>query len=414
MEAKKKMSSALTGMEAKKKMLPAFVSIVIITIFLYFLMIRFEGKFLENPKLFSYVDWFTQVPTNPLYKVFWIIGDFTEAVVYKSLIASIALIIGSIIAHNLCRKKPELKIYPISFGAGLLPWILVGATVGLTVSSLLYADTVGTAGWLPTFLPGCTIPAALVVMYGGGWKTSLSGGILSGIIQYPLAQIGVDISAKLNLPGFTFVTIIGMCIGGIIIVEIFRLLPWNRGLVKGTVKPKVKPYENKEPVLPEPNMGWMLRRAVTDLTELSFLGSEIVGVFIIAGAFLSWFLNPAHICYAAPIMFPAIFTTQILCGSLCAFVYYDKWAEFGFFPSFSALIGASVCVMQYGTSLPIIIIAVLLNTFITAPIVNIGFGYMAKNVKRYPVMCGVVVCMGVCIGIISEIIMLILRSGILA
>ena len=87
------------------------------------------------------------------------------------------------------------------------------------------------------------------------------------------------------------------------------------------------PYKDKAPVLPEPKLGFMVRRTITDLTELSFVGSDVAAVFLLAGAFISWFLNPAHLCSGIPFLFPAILCSQLLTGALCVFFFYDKWVD---------------------------------------------------------------------------------------
>ena len=96
-------------------------------------------KLLASPKLFGYVDWALSVPGSFLYKIFWIFGDLTEAVAYKSLIASLLFIVGCFVAHWLCRNKPSLKIYPITLGLGVLPWVILGALVGVATSVFVYS-----------------------------------------------------------------------------------------------------------------------------------------------------------------------------------------------------------------------------------------------------------------------------------
>ncbi len=403
----------MNKIESKVKILPGLSIIVFLAIMLYLGMLRIEETLLESPKIYGYFELVSQMQNRIISKIFWMLGDYTEAVLYKSLPASLGLLAGSIIAHILCRKKPEFKIYSVSFGMGLLPWILFSTFIGLTISTIIYSKDVALLGWAPTFLPGCSIPAALIVMYGGGWRTTVTGGVLAGVIQFPFAKIGVFIATRLQLPPFTFITIIGMCISSIIVIEIFRILPWNRKLVKGNIAPKYNPYVKKNDIVPKLSVFWLLRRGITDLTELSFIGSEIAAIGLILGAVVSWLLNPAHICYGIPKLFPAILLTQVLSGVLCAYVYFNKWKNKGYHYTFASVIGASVCVMHIGPALPVILISVILNVLITTPVVSFGAEFMTKNIRRYPVMCGVVVCMGFCIGGISLIMRFILTAVLL-
>lgn len=401
-------------MDTKKKMIPGLILIFAIALGLYYGMAAIEPILLQQPKLFGYMEWISKWPHDLFYKVLWIFGDFSEAAALKSLFGGILIFVGAITAHLLCRKKPQLRIYPISQGSGNLPWILVSALVGLIISATVYGSFLKEGMfWIPTFLPGCTLPAAMILLYGGGWKTSLSAGVLCGLIQFPFGFAAFILAQKVGLPALCFILILGVFAAGIVIVEVFRILPWNRALIKGEQKPILSPYEGKVQVAPEPKFSWMLRRSITDLTELSFFGSEVVGVFLIIGSFISWFLNPAHICSGIPMLFPAILAAQLMTGGLCAFVFFEKWKAFGFCPTFAAVVGVSVCVMQFGTGLPIIILAVVLNVAITAPIVNVSFGWCLAKIKRYPVLCGAAVPIGMGIALVALVMRGVLALGIL-
>lgn len=396
-------------MEAKKKMLPGLILILAIAVGLYYGMSAIEPVLLQNPRLFGYVDWIMKWPHNLWYKVLWIFGDFSEAAALKSLFGGLLIFIGAIAAHLLCRIKPNLKIYPISQGTGVLPWILFSALIGLAISSFVYGSFLKQGlFWIPTFLPGCTLPAAMVLLYGGGWSTSISAGVLCGLIQFPFGYAAFIAAQKIGLPPLCLILLFAVFLAGIIIVEIFRILPWNRSLIKGEKKLYFSPYKEKAMVLPEPKFSWMLRRSITDLTELSFFGSEIVGIFLLAGSFFSWFLNPGHICSGLPFLFPAILCAQLMTGGTCAFLFFEKWRAFGFCPTFAAVVGASVCVMQFGTALPIVIMAVILNVLITGTVVNIAFGWCLRHIRRYPVLCGAAVPIGICIAVVALIMKLIL------
>lgn len=396
-------------MDARKKMIPGLLLMLAIAMGLYYGMSAIEPMLLENPRLFSYMDWIIKWPHDLFYKILWIFGDFSEAAALKSVFGGAMVFVGAAVAHLLCRKKPQLKIYAVSQGSGNVLWILLSALLGLSISAFVYGSFLKEGMfWIPTFLPGCTLPAAMILLYGGGWKTSVSAGVLCGLIQFPFGFAGFLLAQKVGLPPLCLILIFAVFLAGILIVEIFRLLPWNRALIKGTEKPVLSPYKDKAQVLPEPKFSWMLRRSITDLTELSFFGSEVVGIFLLIGSFVSWFLNPAHICSGIPFLFPAVLTAQLITGGVCAFLFYQQWSAVGFCPTFGAVVGASVCVMQFGTALPTVLLASLLNILITGPLVNLGFGWCMKHVKRYPVLCGAAVPIGVSIAAVAVIMKLIL------
>lgn len=400
-------------MESKKKMIGGVAIVWAFAIALYYLMTYLELNFLKTPHLFDAVTWMENAVTNPLYKFYWAIGDFTEGTVYKSLLASFGLLLFGFLAYGINRAKPENKIYAISYGTGNYPWIALAATVGLLVSSLLYSQNLA-VGWIPTFLPGCTIPAALVVMYGGGLRVSLTGGILSGVIQYPLSYIAMVWATKIGMPSLVLVTIIGMSLGGIIITEIFRILPWTRGYAAGKIQPSVPGCkENKAPVPVEATAGWVIRRTLADPTEVFFFGSEVAGLGLLLGGLLSWGLNPGHNSYGVPFLFAAIVCGQLMGESLCAVLYYDKWKTLGFYPTYSVAISVGVELLFFGTSMPLILICVVLSSLIIPFLAGKAWLFCVSKLPRYPAMIGSVSGMGVGIAVVVLLIKLIFSLGIL-
>lgn len=393
-------------MESRKNMLGGLVLVWVVAIGLYYLMTYLEPTFLQNPHLFDAGTWMTRAVDEPLYKFWWAVGDLTEGAVYKSVPASIGIVLFGFIAHWLNKAKPNLRIIPISYGTGNYPWIALAAGVGLLVSSLLYSSQL-TLGWIPTFLPGCTIPAALVVMYGGGPRVALTGGILSGIIQYPLAYVGMVLSTKIGMPSLVLVTIIGMSLSGIIITEIFRLLPWTRGYVTGKTAPSVPGYGEKSVSIPvEPTAGWVIRRTLADPTEVFFFGSELAGAGLLLGGLLSWVLNPAHNCYGVPYLFGAIVCGQLMGESLAAVLYYKKWKEFAFYPTYSVAIAVGVELLFFGTSLPLILICVVLSAILCPFLAGKAWYFCVTKLPRYPSMIGSVAGMGLGIAIVVCIVKL--------
>lgn len=399
--------------ESRTKMIGGVLIVWVIAIALYYGMNALEPTLTANPHLFGFAEWITGAAAEPGWKVLWAIGDFTEGTVHKSLLGSIGLVGFGFIAHWINKTKPEVKIYGISFNTGNFPWVVIAATSGLLISAFLYGRYLGTLGWLPTFLPGCTIPAALVTMYGGGWKTSLTSGVLSGIVQFPLAYVGMILAVKMGMPSLVLVTVFGMTAGGFIITEVFRLLPWTRAIVFGKVAPSFPGYgENRAAIPVEPTMGWVFRRTVTDPTEVFFFGSEIAGIGLLIGSMLSWFLNPLHNVYGIPHLFTAVLAAQLMGCSLCALVYYKKWKDFAWYPTYTVPISVGVILLQFGTALPLILVSVLLCTFIIPPIAWKFMCFVTSKMPRYPGMCGSVSGMGVGIAICVLIIKGLLLAGV--
>lgn len=404
----------------KKQTLWLGLAIVwVAAIALYYGMVALEPVLLANPHLFDYLTWWQNSisddsGTNILYKFLWAIGDFSEGVVCRSVLCSVGLILFALLAHYINKHHPNVKVYGISQASGNLPWVLVAAITGLLVSTFVYGWHFLPEGWIPTFLPGCTIPAALVLMYGGGWAIALTGGVLSGLIQFPLAYIGANLATSAGFPSLVLVSIFGMSVGGILITLIFNILPWTRPYVLGKKAKSIPGYGEKlQPIPVEATAGWVIRRTFTDPTEVFFMGSEIAGIGVMLGALVSWLLNPAHILYGVPNLFPAVFCAELMGCSLAAVVWYKKWKALAWYTTYTVPITIGVVLLQFGTSLPLMLITVVLSVLIVPPIAWALMLQSLKRLPKFPGMIGSVAGMGIGIAIVTLIIRGIMYIGIL-
>ena len=395
---------------SRSKILPGLIVLWLVAFIIYFGMPPLEAKLLEGkPVLFDYLTWQNGAVDNWGYKILWIIGDLTEGTVHKSLIASIFLIAGGYIAHKLWKKNSDKMGNAVCAGLGVFPWVIAAVFTGLIVSNLLYDKNL-VNGWVPTFLPGCTIPSAIVFMYGTGWRVALTGGVLSGIIQFPLGITGIQIATKLGLPSISGNAVFGMCIAGIIIIELFKILPWVKPIVKAKEQEKAEAAriaaDTPTPVLKEGELpplpptigsgvGWMTRRTLSDFTEIYFMGNEIAGAGLILGLLVSWILNPAHPCYGGPTFTSAILSSQIKGTSLAIFVHYGHWQKFGWYNTFTASLAQGAFIMTFGPSLSIILIGAVLSAFI-CPYFAAKF---AQILSRYQGVVGGTCGMGIGIAI---------------
>lgn len=76
----------------------------------------------------------------------------------------------------------------------------------------------------------------------------------------------------------------------------------------------------------------------SDLPRL--LHNEYVGAGIILGTVVAWVLNPFHVSYGTGV-FPSILFAQVLGGAISIFVYYDKWVENDWFPTFPVVVSVA-------------------------------------------------------------------------
>lgn len=404
---------------SRSKILPGLIVLWIVAFLLYFGMPPIEAKLLEGKAfLFDYLTWQNGAATNWGWRLVWVLGDLTEGTVHKSLIGTFGLILGGYIAHKLWKSNSPKMGNAICAGLGVFPWILVAVFTGMLVSNALYAGNL-VNGWVPTFLPGCTIPSALIFMFGGSWTVALTAGVMSGIIQFPLGMIGIKIATMLGLPSISGNAVFGMCIAGILIIEIFKVLPWIKPIVKEQEEKKAEaariaaknpPPPLKEGELPPlpPTVGtginWMVRRTLSDYTEIYFMGNEYAGLGLVLGVLISWLMNPAHPCYGGPNFTSAILAGQLMGTSLAIFVHYGHWQKYGWYNTFTASLAQGAFVMTFGTSLPVLLIGAVMSAFLCPYLAFV----VAGKLNRYQGVVGGTCGMGIAIAIEAVILKFIL------
>ena len=396
---------------SRTKILPGLIVMWVLAFAIYFGMPHLEDILLQQSShlLFDYMTWQNGAVDNWGYRLLWAIGDLSEGTVHKALFASIFLVIGGCVAHALWKKGSSKMGSPICYGSGLFPWIALSAFVGLFVSSALYAGNLS-VGWVPTFLPGCTIPPALVLMYGKGPKVAISAGVLCGIVQFPLGNFGTNLATQLGMPGIAGDAVLGMCVAGILIMLVFPLLPWiaplekerRAALAAQAAAPTPPPSDEPAPLPPtvSDHPLWIIRRSLTDFTEIYFYSNEIAGVFLLAGMLFSWLLNPAHAGYGGLYFTSAILAAQLMGNSLAIFLYYGSWQKYGFYNTFASALAQGAMVLTFGTDLKVLLIGAVLNAIV---IPWCAFKASGLVPKRFHSVVGGTCGMGIGIGIVGLI-----------
>src|SRR5690625_3902762 len=171
-------------MNTRRRIIPAFLSIIIFSFILYGMMITIES--FEISVLFSYDKLEQFASSEFLYTLLWFLGDMTEPQFYKSFLGGVTLIIFALIAYLLDKRRSKYAGFSMSYGSGLWPWVFLAGAIGLAISIICYGHLIGEHGWVPTFVPFVSIPGAIVLIYGGGWKNTRTGAILGGIIGFPI------------------------------------------------------------------------------------------------------------------------------------------------------------------------------------------------------------------------------------
>lgn len=361
-------------MRTRLRLLPEFLGVVVFGFALYAGMLALEGSIESNSMLFSYDTWLDKAPDNLLYRVFWFIGDITEAEFYASLLGGIGILVFAFIAYRLDQADSRWRGYPISYGTGLWAWILLATSIGLALSVALFGNLLS-GGWVPTFVPFVSVPAGVVFVYGKGWKNALTGGILGALVTFPIAYLVIQyILNPLSLPP-VIGNVTGMWLGAIIVFELCRYLPWMSQEEEAPTEGGEIPETEEATDLPEPpsavdttSRGWFGRRVLCDFSEAQFYGNEYASAGLLLGTLLSWLLNPLHPALGSGLL-PAILLSQILATATGIFLYYEQWRNLEWYPTFVPVVSvAPAAVLVYGGTMQSIIVSAVLGAIAGAPV----------------------------------------------
>jgi hypothetical protein len=308
---------------------------------------------------------------EPWYRLLWFVADTNEAQFYASVFGGVALLAGAFIAHRLDRAQSRWRGFAIAAGTGLWPWLLAASLLGLAISVGLYGFILKDGEWLPTFVPFVSIPAGVVLIYGGGWRNVLTGGILGGLIGFPIAYAVI----KVVLDPIKFPAVIGnvtgMWLGGIIVFELcHRALPWMRALgAPAPAEATAQPSEVDE-AKPAPidRPGWLARRTLADFTEAQFYGNEIASAALLCGVILSWMLDSSEAIYGTGLL-PSVITGQVMASAIGIVLYHDQWRRLEWYPTFVPVVSVvPAVVLTFGGGAAPIFAGAVLGALLGPPI----------------------------------------------
>lgn len=340
---------------------------------LYGGMLLLEQRLGGNSMLFSFETWLKEAAGSPLYRVLWFFGDVSEPEFYASVFGGIAILAFALLAYLADEAGSRWKGFPISYGTGLWPWVLAASSIGLALSLLLFGGLLS-GGWSPTFVPFVSVPAGVVFVYGRGWIKALTGGVLGALTTFPIAYLVIQyLLAPAGLPP-VIGAVTGMWLGGIICFEICQRLPWmdrEGAPPEGGEVPETEEGARPAGVPPggDPKArGWFGRRVLAEFSEAQLYGNELASAGLILGTLLSWALNPLHPVLGSNLL-PAIILSQVLAAAVGVLLYYERWQEHDWYPTFVPVVSvAPAAVLTYGGSMQSIIAGALLGAIAGPPI----------------------------------------------
>lgn len=297
----------------------------------------------------------------------WVLGDISEVAFYKHEFASIGLLAGAYLAYWANRTGKAWQGFTICYGSGLWPWVVTSSLLGLLLSNLLWGWTVTATSWQPMFAAFVSLPAAMVLMFGGGWKVTINGAIMGAVFVTPMCLLIVNyVCNPLGLPA-VIGNVSGMAVASVGAFLLCRYLP---SLVNSDRPEKPSAPVPAPAITKTPDYGvvWSLRRVLADFSEAPFFGNEWASLGLIAGALLAYTLNPTSPVYGTGLL-PQLIAAQALTSALGVVIWRRQWILRGWYPTYVPLVSVvPAAVLTYGGSWQVIASSALLGALIAPPL----------------------------------------------
>jgi len=297
----------------------------------------------------------------------WVLGDISEVAFYKHEFASIGLLAGAYLAYRANRTGKAWQGFSICYGSGLWPWLVTSSLLGLLLSNLLWGWTVTATAWQPTFAAFVSLPAAMVLMFGGGWKVAINGAVMGALLVTPACLLIVNyVCNPLGLP-VVIGNVSGMAVASVLAFLICRYQP---GLVKpqASAEPPEPPRAPLPAKTPDYGVVWTLRRILADFSEAPFFGNEWASLGLIAGALLAYSLSPMSPAYGSGLL-PQLIGAQALTSALGVIIWRRQWMRRGWYPTYIPLVSVvPAALLTYGDSWLVIISSALLGALMAPPL----------------------------------------------
>lgn len=311
----------------------------------------------------GYNDMMASLP-SPVAWLRWVLGDISEVAFYKHELASLGLLLGGALGYWASRYAGPWQGFSICYGTGLWPWLVSSSLLGLVLSNALWGWTLTADTWQPTFAAFVSLPAAMVLFFGGGWKVTINGAILGALLVTPACLLIVNyVCLPLGLP-VVVGNVLGMAVGSVVAFVLCRAIP---ALVS------TRPQETADtPAVSEkaPDYGviWTIRRVLADFSEAPFFGNEWASLGMLAGVLMAYALNPLSPAYGSGLLLPMVAAQALtsLCGVI---VWRHQWRKRGWYPTYVPLVSVvPAAVLTYGGSAGVLFSSAVLGALVAPPL----------------------------------------------
>ncbi|WP_416403823.1 hypothetical protein [Arthrobacter sp. LFS091] len=314
----------------------------------------------------GYSGWAQAAADSPAAAARWFLGDMTEPLFYKSDLAALGLLAGAGLARWVGRRQGR-----VGRRESLGPWILASASLSLLLSNVAFGWLLDD-GWQPTFVPFVCVAPAVVILYGAGWQTCLTGAVLGAATVTPLALIFIPILANpLGLPPVV-ANVLAMSGGSILSFLVARRLPW---LVLREREPDLGAERN----LPASGFNqsllgealWAARRVIRDFTETHFIAKGFASVGMLSGAVVAHVLNPGLPSYGSGLL-PHILFAQALTSAIGVVLWRGWYLDGGWAATYASVVSvAPAAVLATGGSFFGVVGGAILGAVLAPPLARV-------------------------------------------
>ncbi|QHF31270.1 hypothetical protein PspR32_19725 [Pseudomonas sp. R32] len=300
---------------------------------------------------------------QPLARLRWVIGDISEVAFYKHELPALGLLAGAALAHWANRNGKRWQGFAICYGTGLWPWLVTSSLLGLWFSHALWGWTLNSGTWQPTFVAFVSLPAAMVLVFGPGWKVALSGALMGALLVTPASLLLVNyLCYPLKLP-VVVGNVGGMAVASVLAFILIRRFPL---LVRSTASEHTPQAVGQ--IQADYGITWTLRRVLADFSEAPFFGNELASLGLLLGLLLAYILSPTGPAYGSQLVVQMV-AGQVLASFIGVLIWRRQWMRLGWYPTYIPIVSVvPAAVLTFGGSWQVVGLSAVLGALLAPPL----------------------------------------------
>ncbi|WP_460422853.1 hypothetical protein [Pseudomonas sp. ZL2] len=300
---------------------------------------------------------------EPLARLRWVIGDISEAAFYKHELPALGLLAGAALAHWANRNGKRWQGFAICYGTGLWPWLVTSSLLGLWFSHTLWGWTLNSGIWQPTFVAFVSLPAAMVLVFGAGWKVAFNGALMGALLVTPASLLLVNyLCYPLKLP-VVVGNVGGMAVASVLAFILIRRFPL---LVRSTASGYTPQALGQ--IQTDYGITWTLRRVLADFSEAPFFGNELASLGLLLGVLLAYILSPTGPAYGSQLVVEIV-AGQALASFVGVLIWRRQWMRQGWYPTYIPIVSVvPAAVLTFGGNWQVIGLSAVLGALVAPPL----------------------------------------------